>query len=516
MKERGVVAMGVIVLIANHIPLLDKERLGEVKVAAKSTLYYARTAYTRNRKHTPACGHPSQEGNRKTDHFLPMKSTSKYVCNSCGYQSTQYYGKCPECEQWNTMVEEAPAMMPAKGAKVNVQGRKLTPVKLDKTENMKDRIKIGMDEVDLVFGGGVLEGSISLMSGEPGIGKSTLTLQICDSFLKQGKNVLYVAGEESPSQIAQRAKRLGVSLELSVINETAIEDVLETARSERPDLLVVDSIQVIYSQGISGVPGSVSQVRYAAERLMELAKGEGITILLIGHVTKDGTLAGPRVLEHLVDTVLFLEGERYQNLRILKTFKNRFGATDETGVFEMTEKGLQEVKNPMSIFMEDSENKVGSMLTSIMEGSRPFYIEVQALVTFTKFGYPKRTASGMDLNRLNIILAVLSKYAGVNLDSYDVYVSTVGGFSTNDRGIDLAVALAIVSSKLGKEIKSRTLALGEISLTGSIRPVFQLDKRIRDAKKLGIEQIILPGGKEKGEKNIRVRNIKEAVDVMFK
>lgn len=445
-----------------------------------------------------------------------MKPTSKFVCNNCGYESSKWLGKCPDCEMFNTFVEEQ-LIIPSKGAKVAVQGKKLTATKLVDAKGVNERVQVGIAEVDLVFGGGILIGSISLMSGEPGIGKSTLTLQICDAFLKQNKKVLYVAGEESPSQIAQRAKRLGVSMELDVVNETAIEDVLETARSEQPDLMIVDSIQVIYSQGISGVPGSVTQVRYAAERLMELAKSEGITVLLIGHVTKDGTLAGPRVLEHLVDTVLFLEGERYQNLRILKTFKNRFGATDETGVFEMTEKGLQEVKNPMSIFVEDSENKVGSVITSILEGSRPFYIEVQALVTYSKFGYPKRTASGMDLNRLNIILAVLAKYANVNLDSYDVYVSTVGGISTTDRGVDLAVALAIVSSKLGKEIKSRTLALGEISLTGSIRPVYQLDKRIRDAKKLGIEQIVLPGGgKEKGEGMVKVGNIKEAVEVMFK
>jgi DNA repair protein RadA/Sms len=442
-----------------------------------------------------------------------MKEKSKFVCSACGYSTTKWLGKCPECNGWSTFVEEV--VRESKATKVP-KGNTLTPKKLESESGQFNRIQTGISEVDLVFGEGVVEGSITLLSGEPGIGKSTLTLQICDAFIKQDRKVLYVAGEESVSQIANRAKRIGVRLDMDVVNETCLEDVLETARQMQPHLLVVDSIQVIYSDAIQGIPGSVTQVRFATEKLMELAKSEGITVLLIGHVTKDGTLAGPRVLEHLVDVVLYIEGERYQNLRLLKTFKNRFGATDEVGVFEMTSKGLAEVKNPSSIFLEEGENKIGSVITSIIEGTRPFFIEVQALCTYTKFGYPKRTISGVDLNRVNIILAVLGKYAGVNLDNYDVYVSTVGGFQAKDPGIDLAIALAIVSSKLQKEISSKTLALGEIGLTGSIRPVMQMEKRIKEAKKLGIEQIIVSGGKEKKENIITVKNIKDAIDVVFK
>ncbi len=441
-----------------------------------------------------------------------MKDKTKFTCTNCHYESPKWLGKCPNCGEWSTF-EEQTVIVPNK--RDVPAGKVLSSGRLQEQETAFQRILTRIGEVDLVFGGGIVQGSIALLSGEPGIGKSTLTLQICDAFLRQDKTVLYAAGEESAAQIAHRAKRLGVAMNLAVVNDTVLEDIIETAKHEQPDLLIVDSIQVVYSNAITGVPGSVNQVRFAAEKLMELAKGAGITVLLIGHVTKDGTLAGPRVLEHLVDCVLYLEGERYQNLRLLKTFKNRFGPTDEVGVLEMEEKGLVEVKNPNLFFTEEGEGRVGSILTCVLEGSRPFFIEVQALVTYTKFGYPKRTTSGIDLNRLNIILAVLSKYTSVNLDSYDVYVSTVGGITARDPAVDLAVALAIASSRLQKNIPAQTLALGEIGLTGSIRPVFQIEKRLKEARKLGIEEIILAPMKGKVENGMVVRSVKEAVERMF-
>ena len=439
-----------------------------------------------------------------------MKSKTYYTCSSCGYQSPKWLGKCPDCEDWNSFSETKNTEPSKREVKT---GNVLPSSNMANQSVSFERMETKVSELDRVFGGGIVRGSIALLSGEPGIGKSTLTLQICDTLIKQKKQVLYISGEESTHQIADRGKRLGLAKDVALINTTNLEDIITTAREVQPDMLIIDSVQVMYSDSVSGVPGSVTQVRFVAEKFMELAKESGITVLLIGHVTKDGNLAGPRTLEHLVDVVLHLEGERYQNLRLLKTFKNRFGPTDEIGVFEMTRKGLIEVKNPTALFIEEGENKIGSVTTSIIEGSRPFFIEIQALVTYTKFGYPKRTVSGVDLNRLNIILAVLSKYANVNLDSFDVFVSTVGDFQTKDRGIDLAIAMAIVSSKLQKEISSGTLVLGEIGLTGSVRPVFQVEKRVKEAKKLGIKQIVVPNGK--GDALKKVKSIEETIGILF-
>lgn len=429
-----------------------------------------------------------------------MKSRSSYACTNCGAMAPSWIGKCPECGEWNTYVEQAAAAEEKKGTKKTKGSVAAVQDLAGSTEDF-ERMGTGIGEVDLVFGGGITVGSLALLSGEPGIGKSTLTLQLCDALTKAGKKVLYIAGEESPAQIANRAKRLGAGTGIRVVTETDVADIVATAEAEQPDLLVIDSIQVVSSGDVSGVAGSVLQVRNAAETFMRVAKEHGITTLLIGHVTKDGTLAGPRVLEHLVDTVLFLEGERTNPVRVLKATKNRFGPTDETGVFTMAEEGLKEAIDPAETFTESHVPTVGSCLMAISEGSRTFFVEVQALVTPAKFGYPKRTVSGIDINRLNIILAVLSRHAGIHLDGFDVFVSTVGDFQTDDRGADLAIALALASSKSQKPLPKKVVAIGEVGLTGMVRAVGGMERRLKDAKKLGLGPLF-DGKKAKGLKEV--------------
>lgn len=352
------------------------------------------------------------------------------------------------------------------------------------------RLKTDIGEMDRVLGGGFMEDSVVLLVGDPGIGKSTLTVQVCDR-MAESRSVLYFSGEESVGQITSRAKRLNLKNPISIVNANSLEAILATIDAERPGFVVIDSIQVIGSEEIASQSGSISQIRYVAEQLMQVAKSRKIPILLIGHVNKDGQLAGPQVLTHLVDTVLYLEGDNFHQFRLLRATKNRFGAVDEVGVFNMEERGLTEVKNPSALFLEGrAENPIGSVIVPVMEGTRAFLVEVQALTNYTQFGYPKRTSSGFDINRLNIIIAALNRYANLKLDSSDVFVNVVGGLKLAEPAADLAIAMAIASSKLQKSLPPDLAVMGEVGLSGEIRAVSQPKKRVKEAEKLGFKQIL--------------------------
>lgn len=458
------------------------------------------------------------------------KAFPQFVCTACSAVSSKWQGRCPNCSEWNTFVEVSEAsldVMPKAGRKEFSTGRSLkvdtiADIMQHPTEgiNSSYRFSTHVAELDRVFGGGIVKGSMCLLAGEPGIGKSTLTLRLCKSLVDQGEKVLYVSGEESVAQVADRAKRMGMEQgAILLANGNTIEDVLATADSEKPALLVVDSVQVMYAESLGGSSGSISQIRFVTELLLEYAKSRNLTILLIGHVTKDGNLAGPKALEHLVDTVLLLEGERSHTYRLLRAMKNRFGSTDEVGVFTMTEQGLEEVKNPSSIFldgrMKDAE---GSIITATVEGTRAFLLEVQALTTYTKFGYPKRAAVGFDVNRLQLLLAVLSKFTNVNLDSYDVYVNVTGGLRIREAGLDMAVVLAIVSSKLQKSLPAGYIAFGEVGLTGEVRTLSFLEKRVKEAQKLGFTTCVIPHAAQlkdvEGIEFIRIKHVREILNLI--
>jgi DNA repair protein RadA/Sms len=426
-----------------------------------------------------------------------MKLKTSYICEKCGYTSLKWVGKCPDCSAWNSFYEE----VTASGKDRPHQGLAQTPLALTQTPTDTRRVSTGLEELDRVFGGGIVEGSLILMSGEPGIGKSTLTLKICESLADRvnGKKALYVSGEESTAQIAMRAGRMGVSNEnISLISETNLENILATVAETKPGFLIIDSIQVVSSAALPSLAGSINQVRFCTESLMTLAKKNGITVMIVGHVTKDGNLAGPKILEHLVDTVVLIEGERFQNFRIVRCLKNRFGSTNEVGLFEMTEIGLKEVKNASRLFLEGrKKNGFGSAITSVVEGTRPFLVEVQALTSPTTFGYPRRNASGYDINRLQLIIAVIQKHLKFNLQNQDVFINVVGGFRLNDPAADLAVAAAIVSSLTQEPLPSDTVYLGEIGLSGELRAISHLGKRITESAKIGFERICIPKTAEK-------------------
>lgn len=419
-----------------------------------------------------------------------MKLKSIYICTKCQAQSPKWVGQCSSCHQWNTLVEDV----------VNVgknEKKQLPALALQSTltvtnlELKEKRIQSGSQELDRVLGGGFMTDGLVLLVGDPGIGKSTLTIQVCDQMAKQGKKVLYFSGEESTAQIAGRANRLKLKNPISLINVNHLESLLATIEAEKPDFVVVDSVQVMASDEVASQAGSISQIRYVTEQLMQVAKSKSIPILLIGHVNKEGNLAGPQVLTHLVDAVLFLEGDSFHQFRLLRSTKNRFGAVDEVGVFSMEERGLVDVTNPSALFLEGrAEEPIGSVIVPVLEGTRVFLVEVQALTSYTQFGYPKRTASGFDLNRLNIIIAVLSRYANLKLDSSDVYVNVVGGLKLKEPAADLAVAMAIVSSKLKKPLPPDLVVIGEMGLSGEIRKVPQMDKRKKEAEKLGFKNIL--------------------------
>ena len=428
-----------------------------------------------------------------------MKLKTIYICENCRHESPKWAGKCPECEAWNSFTEDVISTETAKKERRQRSIKTPHATPLSQTSQDFQRTSTGIKEFDRVLGDGIVEGSLILLGGEPGIGKSTITLQLCASLTQQNKKVLYISGEESVQQIARRAKRLKIQSEnLLLLNETLLESILASLKQEKPDFVIIDSIQVISSSELTGLQGGITQVRACTEQLMEFAKGNNIPMLIISHVTKGGNLAGPKTLEHLVDTVLYLEGDRYHDLRLLRGIKNRFGSTNEIGIFEMTEQGLQEVADPSKAFLKNrSKNTIGSCLTVTIEGSRPLLVEIQALTNKTHFGYPKRTTSGFDLNRLQLLIAVLQKHANINLSEQDVYVNVVGGLRLKDPAIDLAVCLAIISSHKKKPLPQNLVAFGEVGLSGEIRNVPQANKRHKECQQIGKAPQIINSAKTK-------------------
>ncbi len=421
-----------------------------------------------------------------------MKLKTLYVCSNCAFQSTKWMGKCPECEAWNSFAEETVNV--GKADKISSVARRLTTEKAISILNVspsKERAKTGIEEFDLVAGGGIVEGSLILLSGEPGIGKSTLTMQILSKMASQKGSVLYVTGEESVEQVSDRAKRLGAAHEnIKLLYETNLENIIAALETEKPNFLVLDSIQVMASEAIPGMAGAISQVRFVTESIMSVIKTKKISTLLIGHVNKEGNLAGPKVLEHLVDAVFLLEGERDQSLRLLRSIKNRYGTVNEVGMFEMNESGLSELKNPSERIMESRpKNSFGSCLTVTIEGNRPILMEVQALVNTSPFGYPKRAASGFDRNRLELLIAVLEKHTDLSLSDKDVYINITGGLYLKDPAADLAVCMAIASSLKKKAVSENLVLFGEVGLSGEIRKTMQEESRLKAVKKMGLNSL---------------------------
>ena len=436
------------------------------------------------------------------------KSSIVFVCSNCQYKSPRWQGKCPNCGHWNTLEEQR---VVSSGSK-KLSGISPKPVNLSGVElSSHQRLRTGINEFDEVVGGGIVPGSLILLGGDPGIGKSTLALQLS---MQLDADVLYVSGEESVNQIKLRAQRVNKEHELSVLAETDLGAVLAGIEAQKPQLVIIDSIQTMYSEEASGVAGGVAQVTNAVQQIMRLAKQNHISFIVIGHVTKEGYLAGPKTLEHMVDTVLYLEGERFASFRILRCVKNRFGTTNEVGVFEMAGGGLVEVKNPSQLFLgEESIKASGNVITSIMEGSRALLLEIQALTSLTNFGYPKRTTAGFDSNRLQLLTAILGKRVNLNLSNQDIYINVVGGIKIDEPAADLAVALAIVSS-LKDIVIDQTVVIGELGLSGEVRFVPNLEKRIKEAEKLGFKKIICPRGKVSSTKIkiLQVKTLQEAIN----
>lgn len=444
---------------------------------------------------------------------------SIYFCQNCGQEESKWLGQCPSCGQWNTFVEEKISITKSSDVRT---GRDVRLVSLSEiATDDQSRIHTGMKELDRVLGGGIVPGSLVLVGGDPGIGKSTLLLQIC-RYLANEKQVLYISGEESLAQIKLRANRMGEFQEsLKLLCETNLETIKNVLEQNKPDFAVIDSIQTMYSEDVASAPGSVSQVRESTNVFMQLAKGLGITIFIVGHVTKEGTVAGPRVLEHMVDTVLYFEGDRYASYRILRGVKNRFGSTNEIGVFEMCQEGLAEVKNPSEYMLSGKpENASGSVVACSMEGTRPLLIEIQALVCQSNFGMPRRTAAGTDYNRVNLLMAVLEKRLGLHMGNCDAYVNIAGGIRMNEPAIDLGIIMAIVSSYKNRAIDEKTIVFGEVGLSGEVRAVSMPEQRVAEAKKLGFETCVMPqvsvdmvNGID-GIKIIGVRNISDAMNLI--
>ena len=454
-----------------------------------------------------------------------MRIRTVFSCSSCGYQSPKWLGRCPDCNSWNSFSEED-YTAPSTGAKERVSLYKDGPVLLkDVVARDEDRLKTNIRELDRVLGGGIVKGSVILIGGDPGVGKSTISLQVSNHLTQQGIGVLYISGEESVEQTKLRAKRLGESGadNLYIVNQTDLSLIIEYIRKLKPQVVIIDSIQVIFDPSISSSPGSVSQVRECAGALQQLAKTTDTSIFIIGHVTKEGTLAGPRVLEHIVDTVLYFEGDRFAIYRILRAVKNRFGSTNEIGVFEMDPKGLIEVKNPSEIFLSERQNNVsGTIVTSILEGTRPLLVEIQSLVSRSSFGYARRRTQGFDFNRLSLLVAVLEKRMGLALEAEDIFVNVAGGIKIEDPAADLAVCAVVASSFKEKIVMPKTVVLGEVGLSGEIRSISQVLMRINEAEKLGFKHCILPKNSCKNLKLnksemeiVPVSNLKEALDIIL-
>ncbi len=444
---------------------------------------------------------------------------SVYFCQNCGHEETKWLGQCPACKEWNTFVEEK--VTTSKTAAVKTQREvQVLPLSEVRTDDQV-RIETGLEELDRVLGGGIVPGSLILVGGDPGIGKSTLLLQVCQQLAKE-KHVLYVSGEESLAQIKLRANRMGQFCDnLKLLCETNLDTIRNIIESRRPDMAIIDSIQTMYNEEVASSPGSVSQVRESTNVLMQLAKGFGVTIFIVGHVTKEGTVAGPRVLEHMVDTVLYFEGDRHASYRILRGVKNRFGSTNEIGVFEMRQNGLVEVENPSEYMLSGRpENASGSVVACSLEGTRPLLIEIQALVCQTNFGMPRRTATGTDYNRVNLLMAVLEKRIGLHMSNCDAYVNIAGGIRMNEPAIDLGIVMALVSSYKNRPIDEKLLVFGEVGLSGEVRAVNMPEQRVAEARKLGFEACIIPEVsvhmvKEiTGIKVIGVKNVNDAINLI--
>ena len=450
--------------------------------------------------------------------------TTVYFCQNCGFESSKWMGQCPGCREWNTFVEEVidkKSVSSSGKMKSAADKSDVLPLSQIKASD-EERASTAMKELDRVLGGGIVKGSLVLVGGDPGIGKSTLLLQVCRNLSNQNRSVLYVSGEESLQQIKIRAERIGQFTDsLKLLCETNLEIIKEVIEREKPQIVIIDSIQTMYNETVASAPGSVSQVRESTGVLMQIAKGIGISIFIVGHVTKEGVVAGPRVLEHMVDTVLYFEGDRHESYRILRGVKNRFGSTNEIGVFEMRNEGLVEVENPSEFMLSGKpEGASGSVVACSMEGTRPILLEVQALICHTNFGNPRRTATGTDYNRVNLLMAVLEKRLGMKLGDCDAYVNIAGGIRMNEPAIDLGIVLAIMSSHLNQPIDEKTICFGEVGLSGEVRGVSMVEQRVQEARKLGFESCILPQVCKQslrsieGIKLIGVRNVKEALDAI--
>ncbi|MEF2596384.1 MAG: DNA repair protein RadA [Lachnospiraceae bacterium] len=451
------------------------------------------------------------------------KAKTIFFCQNCGFESSKWMGQCPACKEWNSFAEE-PQTLTKKTAAGNVRKDTPQPKTLSEIEmNQTARMSTGMGELDRVLGGGIVQGSLVLVGGDPGIGKSTLLLQVCRNLSDAGKKVLYISGEESLQQIRLRAERMGSFTEnLLILCETDLQAIRETITRLQPQVVVIDSIQTMYNESVSSAPGSVSQVRESTGVLMQIAKTQNITIFIVGHVTKEGVVAGPRVLEHMVDTVLYFEGDRYASYRVLRGVKNRFGSTNEIGVFEMRTSGLAEVANPSEYMLDGKpENASGSIVACTMEGTRPVLLEVQALVCQSSLAFPRRTADGTDLNRVNLLMAVLEKRAGLRVSSCDAYINIAGGIRMNEPALDLGIVLAVASSMKDTPIDEKTIAFGEVGLSGEVRSVTMPEQRVREAKKLGFDTVILPmscmkqAARVDGIHLTGVRNVREAIQAIL-
>ncbi len=452
------------------------------------------------------------------------KVKTVFFCKECGHEAAKWSGQCPACHAWNTMTEQE-IKTGGSERKIRAAYEAPSPVKLTEIElNEEDRMPTGIGELDRVLGGGIVPGSLILVGGDPGIGKSTLLLQTCRELAGSGKKLIYISGEESVRQIKMRADRIGdFGDSLLLLCETDLDEIAKILKKEQPDVAVIDSIQTMYNEEISGTPGSVSQVRESTAVLLQLAKTQNIAVFIVGHVTKEGTVAGPRMLEHMVDTVLYFEGDRHGSYRVLRGVKNRFGSTNEIGVFEMEAAGLREVKNPSEYLLNGRvKDASGTVTACMMEGSRPILLEIQALVAQTAFGIPRRQATGADLNRLNLLMAVLEKRIGMHLGNCDAYVNVAGGMKIVEPAVDLAIAMAVISSFLNKPVNDRLLAIGEIGLSGEVRGVSQIEARVAEAAKLGYESCIVPKVNAprlreiKGIKIIEAETVRDAIDLIKK
>ena len=450
---------------------------------------------------------------------------SIFFCQNCGHEESKWLGQCPMCKEWNTFVEEKVSVTRGSTAAVqqvrDAKDAKVVTLSSITTDD-DERMQTGILELDRVLGGGIVPGSLVLVGGDPGIGKSTLLLQVCQKLSGQSRKILYISGEESLKQIKLRANRMGtVSESLFLLCETNLGVIRHVIVEQHPDMVVIDSIQTMYNEEVASAPGSVSQVRESTNVFMQLAKGLNISIFIVGHVTKEGTVAGPRVLEHMVDTVLYFEGDRHASYRILRGVKNRFGSTNEIGVFEMQKGGLVEVENPSEYMLSGKpENASGSVVACAMEGTRPMLMEIQALVCKTNFGMPRRTAAGLDYNRVNLLMAVLEKRMGMPLSAYDAYVNIAGGIRLNEPAADLGIVMAIASSYKNRPIDEDTIVFGEVGLSGEVRAVTMPEQRVSEAKKLGFKRCIVPAvsmktiGKMEGIEILGVENVNQAINLV--